>query len=78
MMSDIDQKVNELLSLVKALDTKIKFIMDDTDEIKQSMSVLNDTISQVAMASALQKDQKTADTHKSARLDAFRQETARW
>ncbi len=77
-MSDTNQKVDELISLLKAMDTKIKFILDDMDEVKQNLTQLSDTVLQMAMDSATQKDHRPSDGNKAARLEAFRQQTARW
>lgn len=75
---ETDQKVEELLSLVRALDTKIKFILDDTEELKQSMAIMNETVVQLAMDSAAVRDRASSEVNKSSRLEAFRQQTARW
>ena len=77
-MSDTNQKVDELVSLVKALDTKIKFILDDMDEVKQNLVQINDTVLQMSTNSAALRDQRSSDANKAAKLEAFRQQTARW
>lgn len=70
----LEQKVDELTSLIKAMDLKIKFLLDDTEELKVRLAEVNDTVFQLAMNS----QQSQSNESKADRLAKFREQTARW
>lgn len=75
---DTDAKIDELTSLVKAIDTKIKFLMDDMDEIKAALNSMGDTVVQTAVMLNQTVNKSTVESQKAARLEAFREQTSRW
>lgn len=70
----LEQKVDELTSLIKAMDLKIKFLLDDTEELKVRLAEVNDTVFQLAMNS----QQSQSNESKADRLAKFREQTSRW
>lgn len=70
----LEEKIDELTSLLKAMDLKIKFLLDDSEEMKTRLVEVNETVIQVAMAS----NQNQSNESKSDRLAKFREQTARW
>lgn len=75
---ETDAKVDELISLVKAMDTKIKFVMEDLEEIKGMVASMGETVIQTAMTVSVNADKAGSEKNKAARLDAFREQTSRW
>ncbi len=75
---DTEKQLEELTSLIKALDTKIGFIMEDVEALKTMLESMNETMIQTAINVQQTTSVKSADTDKAARLEAFRQQTARW
>lgn len=75
---ETDAKVDELISLVKAMDTKIKFVMEDLEEIKGMVASMGETVIQTAMTVSVNADKAGGEKNKAARLDAFREQTSRW
>ena len=75
---ETDAKVDELISLVKAMDTKIKFVMEDLEEIKGMVASMGETVIQTAMTVSVNAEKVGSEKNKAARLDAFREQTSRW
>ena len=73
-----DAKVDELISIVKAIDTKIKFILDDVEELKNTVSSIEQTVVQTAMLVNSDNQRSATDNSKAARLEAFREQSQRW
>ena len=75
-MSDTNEQLAELLSIVKSIDTKILFLQQDAEEIKEQLQVTSDMVAHLMVN---QGNTVTAnDPGKAARLEEFRKETARW
>ena len=75
-MSDTNEQLTELLSIVKAIDTKLLFLQQDTEELKEQLQVTSDMVSHLMLNQGNKSD--ASDPGKSARLEEFRKETARW
>jgi|APGre2960657373_1045057.scaffolds.fasta_scaffold615104_2 hypothetical protein len=75
---ETDTKVDELISIVKAIDTKIKFILDDVEELKNTVSSIEQTVVQTAMLVNSDNQRSATDNSKAARLEAFREQSQRW
>lgn len=75
---ETDSKLDELISLVKAMDTKLRFVMEDIEEIKQAAQSIDKTVVETAMVVNLNADRSSSEQGKAARLAAFREQTARW
>lgn len=75
-MSDTNEQLAELLSVVKAIDTKILFLQQDSEELKEQVQVMSDMVAHIMANPG--NDQQTSSSDKSARLEEFRKETARW
>ncbi len=75
---DTEKQLEELTSLIKALDTKIGFIIEDVEALKTMLESMNETMIQTAINVQQTTSVKSGDTDKAARLEAFRQQTARW
>lgn len=73
-----DAKVDELISIVKAIDTKIKFILDDVEELKNTVSSIEQTVVQTAMLVNSDNQRSATDNSKAARLEVFREQSQRW
>jgi hypothetical protein len=73
----LEQKIDELTSLIKAMDTKMMFVMDDIEQLKQDIESLKEMSIQTAMMISTSADSSSTG-NKSQRLEAFRQQTARW
>jgi len=74
----MQNNLDELTSLIKAMDTKIMFIMDDLEQVKKDLESMQDTLVQTAMMISTSGSNTSSDNSKSQRLEAFRQQTARW
>jgi hypothetical protein len=70
----LEEKIDELTSLIRAMDVKLKFLLDDSEEMKTRLTEINETVIQVATGVT----QTQAKDSKSDRLAKFREETARW
>jgi outer membrane murein-binding lipoprotein Lpp len=70
----IENKIDELTSLVKAMDTKMMFLQEDMDAIKEQIATINDTVINQAMNAASGNDA----SGKAQRLEQFRQQASRW
>ena len=68
------EKIDELLSLVKALDTKFRFVMEDIDLLKTEIENIKD----ICITTAMSNNQHADNSNKSARLEQFKQATQRW
>lgn len=75
---ETDAKLEELISLIKAMDTKFRFVMEDIEEIKQAIQTIGETVVQTAMTVNQNADRASAEQSKAARLAAFREQTSRW
>jgi hypothetical protein len=73
-----EKQLEELTSLIKALDTKIGFIMDDVETLKTTVESINETVIQTAINLQQSVSAKSHESDKTARLEAFKQQTARW
>ena len=73
----LEEKLDELISLVKSMDTKILFIQQDIEELKEQANVTSDMVVTL-MASGVATQAPAPAADKTARLEAFRKETARW
>lgn len=69
----IENKIDELTSLLKAMDLKIKFLLDDSEELKARLEEVNNTVIQIAMNPHQQNNESKSD-----RLAKFREQTSRW
>lgn len=70
----LEEKIDELTSLIKAMDVKVKFLLDDSEEMKTRLAEVNETVVQVAMIA----NQNQSSESKADRLAKFREQTARW
>jgi len=68
----LENKIDELTSLIKALDTKIMFLMEDIEQIKTDLEYMK------AVQSQQPADSSQADQHKAQRLAAFKEQSQRW
>jgi hypothetical protein len=75
---ETDAKVDELISLVKAMDTKLKFVMEDLEDIKSMVTSMGETVIQTAMTVSVNAEKASGEKNKASRLDAFREQTSRW
>jgi hypothetical protein len=75
-MSDTNQQLTELLSIVKAMDTKLLFLQQDSEELKTQIQVTSDMVAHLMVNQSNNKN--VSDPGKGARLEEFRKETARW
>ena len=64
----MENKIDELISLIKAMDTKMMFLMEDIEQIKTEMEFIK----------AQSNAQGQSDSGKAERLAAFREQTQRW
>lgn len=70
----LEEKLDEILSELKALGTRFGFLEDDLTEIKSHIDLLDARIS--ALQTAGVNNQQAAD--KSQRLAEFREASSRW
>jgi hypothetical protein len=75
---ETDSKVDELISIVKAMDTRIKFILDDVEELKNTVHSIEQTVVQTAMLANTGNQSSATESNKAARLEAFREQSQRW
>ena len=75
---ETDTKVDELISIVKAMDTKIKFILDDVEELKNTVNSIEQTVVQIAMLANTGNQSPATESNTAARLEAFREQSQRW
>jgi hypothetical protein len=75
---ETDSKVDELISIVKAMDTRIKFILDDVEELKNTVNSIEQTVVQTAMLANTGNQSPATESNKAARLEAFREQSQRW
>jgi hypothetical protein len=74
-----DEKIDEILMAFRALDTRIGFIEQDLNTIKEGIAAIDNTTVTIALNAA--QGGATAGyggADKSARLAEFQKETARW
>jgi hypothetical protein len=74
----LEEKLDELISLVKSMDTKILFIQQDIEELKEQAQVTSDMVVTLMTAPANSTASAQGGGDKSARLEEFRKETSRW
>ena len=72
------EQYNELYSILKGLETRMTFIEQDLQELKDSTINIGDGVIGLAVTVANMDKTKSADSNKTARLEEFRKETARW
>lgn len=72
----LEEKLDELISLLKAVDTKILFLQQDVEELKQQTQTTSDMV--VALMSTGIQTSNHSGADKQARLEEFRKTTARW
>lgn len=75
-MSDTNEQLSELLSLSKAIDTKLLFLQQDSEELKTQIQVISDMVAHLMVNQ--NNNVNHNDSGKAARLEEFRKETARW
>ena len=75
-MSDTNEQLTELLSIVKAIDTKLLFLQQDTEELKEQLQVTSDMVAHLMLNQ--NNNTNASNPDKGARLEEFRKETARW
>ena len=75
---ETDSKIDELTSLVKAMDMKLRFIMDDLEELKAAVTGIGETVVQTAISINTQSDRTTAESARAEKLNSFREQTQRW
>ena len=73
-MHEVMEKLDEVISLIRALDTKIMFLEEDIQSMKATQEMQQALIQQMASADA----QQAAQQGKEARMQAFREASARW
>jgi hypothetical protein len=71
---ETDAKVDELMSLVKAMDTKLRFVMEDLELMRTDL----DQLKEIAINTAMSQTQSAAQSSKADRLDQFKQASQRW
>jgi hypothetical protein len=74
----LEEKLDELISLVKSMDTKILFIQQDIEELKEQAQVTSDMVVTLMTCTSQQHSICPGGGDKSARLEEFRKETSRW
>jgi len=60
------------------MDTKLRFVMEDIEEVKQAVQSIGETVVQTAMTVNQNADKVSSEQGKAARLAAFREQTNRW
>jgi hypothetical protein len=75
-MTDTNQQLTEMLSIIKAMDTKLLFLQQDSEELKVQVQSMSDMVAHLVQTGG--NHATATDTGKSARLEEFRKETARW
>jgi hypothetical protein len=73
-MHEVLEKLDEVISLIRALDTKIMFLEEDIQNIKITQEMQQALILEMSTASA----QQAAQQGKEARMQAFKEASARW
>jgi hypothetical protein len=76
-MTDTNEQLTELLSIVKSIDTRLLFLHQDSEELKEQIQVISDMVAHL-MTNGSNNSGATPVVDKSARLEEFRKETARW
>jgi hypothetical protein len=76
-MTDTNQQLTEMLSIIKAMDTKLLFLQQDSEELKVQVQSMSDMVAHL-MATGSNNSGATPAADKSARLEEFRKETSRW
>lgn len=74
----LEEKIDQLLSAVQALDTRMGFIDDDLAEIKEALVAINDTTVTMALNAATPAASSGGGGDKTARLAEFQKASARW
>ena len=74
-----DEKINEILMALRALDTRIRIIEQDLNTIKEGIIAIDSTTVTIALNAAQgATGGSTGGADKSAKLAEFQKETARW
>lgn len=73
----LEEKIDQLISMVQALDTRMGFIDDDLAVIKEALVAINDTTVTLALNANTPSAGGSGDD-KTARLAEFHKESARW
>ena len=73
-----DERVDELLSSVKILDTKVLFLQQDIDEVKDMLREVTQLLITINMNMRSKPEDEAHDAVKAARLAEFQQATSRW
>ena len=68
------EKIDELVSLVKALDTKILFVMEDLETVKTEL----ENVKELCLTVAMSHSQSAEQSAKTSRLEQFKQASQRW
>ena len=74
----LEEKLDELIGLVRAIDTKIMFLEQDLAELKESILGIGETVVDTAIQIRTNPNSSSGDSDKKARLEEFQRETARW
>jgi hypothetical protein len=73
-----EEKIDEILLALRALETRIGFIEEDLNVIKEGVVAINDTTVTMALNGAQQASRGGGGGDKSARIAEFQRESARW
>lgn len=72
------EQYNELYSILKSLETRMTFIEQDLQELKDNTVNIGDGVIGLAISVANIEKNPSNESSKAARLEEFRKETARW
>jgi hypothetical protein len=72
-----DEKIDEILIVLRGLEMRIGFIEDDLNTLKEGIVAINDTTVTIALNGASQSS-NDGGASKSARVEQFQKESARW
>ena len=73
----LEEKIDQILSMLHALDTRLGFIEDDLNVLKEGVIAINDTTVTLAL-NGTQSTHSGGGGDKSARVAEFHKESARW
>ena len=72
-----DEKIDEILIALRTLETRFTFLEEDINVLKEGVVAINDTTVTIALNGATQNSDG-GGSGKSARVEQFQKESARW
>jgi hypothetical protein len=71
-----DEQYQELFSALKAMETRLSFMDDDLQELKDGINTIGESV--IGLAVSIGSNSPAQDAGKASKLEAFQKESARW